>query len=406
MTATAQDTRAEYATDQYALAAGVALLAGVYLWSPLIAYISGLLFLLLLTARLYRVVRVGAAIVTILSGASIWASRTFGANLSDDFQQYYEIYYQIDHGHFTTGVIPVYEVALPALFKLVSLTLPSLTPSGLMFVSTTVAGLIMLLFLERFGLREFSAEKKGYGVAMVFLFFSFVMVTQLTRQMLSSVLLVYLFFETRPLWKRGALVVASLFHVTAVGVHATVRMLQRRYLILALIVVTIILYLEFGDVNTLADIVIQYDIPRLGYYLTAADTGGNLATFAVVLVVFFTGVASLTLLKLAGHQISVGEKTAMLVLGGVVAVYLLTLNITLLPFRLFLVVHAVMAGWFFAYFTRRFPLPYLLIGGSALILYRTRSLYLIDPASAFVPWGVYAPFGGLPGYYFLSYFAA
>jgi len=71
------------------------------------------------------------------------------------------------------------------------------------------------------------------------------------------------------------------------------------------------------------------------------------------------------------------------------------------PFRLFLVIHAVMAGWFLAYFTRRFPSAYLALGGAALII--TRSLFLINPTSAFLPWDVYGPFGALPGYFMLSY---
>jgi len=84
-------------------------------------------------------------------------------------------------------------------------------------------------------------------------------------------------------------------------------------------------------------------------------------------------------------------------------VYLLALNVTLGPFRLFLVIHAVMAGWFFAYFTRRFAMPYLAVGGVLLILWRSRSLYFADPASAFLPWSVYGPFGAVPGYFVLSY---
>jgi hypothetical protein len=90
----------------------------------------------------------------------------------------------------------------------------------------------------------------------------------------------------------------------------------------------------------------------------------------------------------------------------VIIVYLLTLDLTLGPFRLFLVVHAVMAGWFFAYFTRRFPTPYLVVAGAALVLWRTRSLYFIDPTSAFLPWDVYGPFGALPGYFVLTYIAS
>ena len=406
MTAIGHETPIAYATEQYAFAAGVALLAVIYLFAPLLSFIAGLLFLTVFTARLYRVARIGAAVVTIFAGSSVWASRTFGANMSDDFQQYYDIYYQIDHQHFTTGVIPAYEFVLPAFFKLVSLVLPSLTPNGLMFVCAVTAGLILLAYLEHFGLEDFTPEKKGYGVAIAFLFFSFVMVTQLTRQMMSSVLLVYLFFAAPPLWRRASLGLAALLHLTAVGVHATIRLLQRRYLTLAILILSGILFIKFGDVDALAGLVIQYNIPRIGYYLTAADSGGNVATFAVVLVVFLTGTISLTILKLAGQPLHAREKNAMVVVGGAVVVYLLTLSITLLPFRLFLVIHAVLAGWFLALFTRRFPVPYLLIGGVALILYRTRSLYIIDPASAFVPWGIYGMFGGLPGYYFLSYFAA
>jgi hypothetical protein len=62
-----------------------------------------------------------------------------------------------------------------------------------------------------------------------------------------------------------------------------------------------------------------------------------------------------------------------------------------------------MAGWFLAYLTRRLPTAYLVVGGVALILWRTRTLYFVDPASAFLPWGVYGPFSAIPGYFVLSY---
>ena len=99
----------------------------------------------------------------------------------------------------------------------------------------------------------------------------------------------------------------------------------------------------------------------------------------------------------------------MVLLVGVIIVYLLTLELTLGPFRLFLVIHAVMAGWLFAYFTRRFPSLYLAVVGAALIMalsmWRSRSLYLIDTTRSFLPWDVYGPFGALPGYFVLSYLA-
>lgn len=404
MTSALESEPRHYRADQYALAAVVALLAAVYLFSPLASYIGALLYLTIFSRLLYPAVRVGAAIVTVLSGASIWASRTFGRSMSDDFEQYYEIYSRISNHEWTTGVIPAYEFGLPAFFKVISMALPSLTPSGLMFVVTVTAGLIMLFYLERFGLEEFPREKKAYCVAMVFLFFSFVMVTQLTRQMLSSVLLVYLFFVVRPLWKWLSLIVASAIHITAVAVHAVVRALQGRYLIL-LFAVAAILVAQFVDIASVASALIGYDIPRLGYYLVGAESSGNLATLAIVVLVAVAGALSLLALKASNQHITAREKGTLIVLAGVIVIYLLTLNVTLLPFRLFLIIHAVMAGWFFAFFTRRFPSVYLVIGGVALIFWRTRSLYVIDPASAFVPWGVYGAFGALPGYFFLSYIA-
>ena len=393
-----------YRADQYALAAAVVLLAAVYLFSPLASYIGALLFLTLCSRFLYRVVRVAAGIVTVLSGASIWASRTFGESLSDDFAQYYEIYGRINNHEWTSGVIPGYEFALPAFLKLISLVFPNLTPNGLMFVVTTTAGLILLAYLERFGLDEFPREKKGYGVAMVFLFFSFVMVTQLTRQMLSSVLLVYLFFVVRPAWTCASLMAASATHITAVAVHAVVRTLQGTYMVLVFVMAAILMA-RFVDVESVASAVIGYDIPRLGYYLVGAESSGNIATLAIVVLVAVAGALSLLALKASKQRITTQEKRAMMILVGVIAVYLLTLNVTLLPFRLFLIIHAVMAGWFFAFFTRRFPSVYLAIGGVALIFWRTHSLYVINPASAFVPWGLYRAFGKLPGYFVLSYIA-
>src|SRR5207249_10379144 len=132
--------------------------------------------------------------------------------------------------------IPVDEVGLPVFFKILSLMLPGLTPNGLMFVSTTVTGLILLFCIERFGLREFPSEKRAYCVAMVFLFFSFVLTTQLTRQMLSSVILVSVFFCLKAAPRRLSLLLASVFHLSAIPVYAIVRVLQSKYLLVSAVV--------------------------------------------------------------------------------------------------------------------------------------------------------------------------
>lgn len=406
MTALDQPTPGGYSADQYAFAAGTALLAGLYLFSPLVAYIATLLYLTVFSERLTAPVRISAAVIAILSGASIWASRGLGQSMSDDFQQYYDIYSQIDAHGWTTGVIPSYELGLPAFFKMISLASPTLTPSGLMFVVTATAGLIFLFYVERFGLQDFPRGKKGYGIAMIFLFFSFVMVTQLTRQMLSSVLLVCVFFLVRPAARRFSLLLASVVHVSAIAIHIVLRLLQRRLLVIPLLAVIVVVLVRFINIETVVSMVSGFDLPRLGYYFASADAAGNRATLSIVLLVTVAGALSLLVLKLSRQTILQQERREMALLIGVVVVYLLTLNITLVPFRLFLVIHAVMAGWFFAYFTRRFPTIYLVIGGVALILYRTRTLYVIDPASAFIPWHVYGAVSSFPGYFFLSYLSS
>ncbi len=361
-------------SDQYFVAAAVPLLGVLYMFSPLASYIGALLFLTLFSSRLNANVRIATSAIVILSGASIWASRQVGLSVSDDFASYYDMYTRIDHLEWTTERIPPYELGLPMFFRIVSVALPDLTPNGLMFVSTTVTGLILLFCVERFGLREFPREKRAYCLAMVFLFFSFVLTTQLTRQMLSSVLLVNAFFCVRATARRLSLLVASLFHLAAIPVYAVLRMLQGRFLLLVIALLSAVVLANLVDVEAAESWVTRYGVPRVGYYLTLTNGESNRMSFLIVLGVAMAGVMSLLAVKAA---------------------------------RAFLVVHAVMAGWFFAYFTRRFPNRYLAVVGAALIialnLWRGRTLYVVDAAREFLPWEVYGPFGALPGYFVLSY---
>ena len=388
--------------EQYFQVAAVALLSVVYMFSPLVSYMGALLFLTIFSSRLSTRMRVAAGVIVILSGASIWASRLVGRSESDDFAWYYEIYNPIDTMPWTDK-IPVYEVGLPLLIKIIRVALPGLTPNGLIFVLTTVTGLILLFCVERFGLRDFPTEKRAYCVAMVFLFFSFVLTTQLTRQMLSSVILVTVFFSLKPAANRLSLLLASVFHLSAVPVYAVVRMLQGRLLLLWFVLVSVVVLVRLVGTVGVASFVAGYGVPRVGYYFTSMDTGANQASFVIVLAVALAGLTSLLALKAANAQISSQEKRTVVVLVGVLVVYLSTLELTLAPFRLFLVIHAVLAGWFFAYLTRRLSSPWLAVGGAALIIVRAWSLYFLDPARAFLPWEVYGPFGAFPGYFVFSY---
>jgi len=392
--------------DQHFYLAAVALLGICYLFSPLVSFVGALLYLTVFSRRLNTPVRVATSVVAIVSAASIWASREVGRSVSDDLAAYYDIYSRLGMLEWGTERIPVYEFGLPLLLKIIRVALPDLTPNGLMFVLTTVTGLTLLFCVERFGLREFPREKRGYCAAMVLLFFSFVLTTQLTRQMLSSVLLVNIFFCLRAVPTGFSVLLASLFHVSAVAVYAVVRVLRSKYLLVPFVFVAVFIVPKVLDLAAAASLVTAYDVPRVGYYVTAGDSGANAASLGVVLVVGVTGLLSLLAFKAAHARILSQEKGMLLLLAGVIIAYLLTLDVTLGPFRLFLVFHAVMAGWFFAYFTRRFPTPYLVVGGVALILWRTRSLYILDPASAFVPWDVYGAFGAFPGYFVLSYFTS
>ena len=388
---------------QYFLLATVALLSASYMFSPLVSYLGALLYLTAFSRHLSARVRVATAVIAIVSAASIWASREVGRNVSDDFGLYYDMYTRVGTPEWGAERIPVYEFGLPLLFRIMRVVLPDLTPNGLMFVLTTLTGLILLFCIERFGLRQFSREKRAYCVAMVLLFFSFVLTTQLTRQMLSSVILVIAFFSFKPLPRGLWVLLASVFHISAVAVYAVVRIFQSRYVLTTIVLVSVVVGAHLIDMEAVASLLGAYGVPRVGYYLTMGDSGANAASLGVVLVVALAGLLSILSYKAANARVLWREKRMMALLVGVIIVYLLSLNVILGPFRLFLVIHAVMAGWFFAYFTRRFATPYLAVGGVLLILWRARSLYFTDPASAFIPWAVYSPFGALPGYFVLSF---
>ena len=390
--------------DEYLFLGAVAFLCLCYMFSPLASYLGALLYLTVFSHRLSTRVRIATGVVVIISAASIWASREVGRNASDDFEFYYDMYRRVGALEWGAERIPVYEFGLPLLFRIIRIGLPDLTPNGLMFVLTSVTGLILLFCVERFGLTGFARGKRAYCVAMALLFFSFVLTTQLTRQMLSSAILVLAFFSLKALPRGLWVLLASVVHVSAVGVYAVVRVFQSRHLLITMVLVSVVVGAHLIDLEAVASLLGAYGVPRVGYYLTMGDSGANAASLDIVLVVALAGLLSILVCKAANARVLWREKRLMALLVGVIIVYLLSLNVILGPFRLFLVIHAVMAGWIFAFFTRRFATSYLVVGGVLLILWKARSLYFTDPSSAFLPWGVYGPFGAVPGYFVLSYF--
>ena len=109
------------------------------------------------------------------------------------------------------------EVGLPALLALWSWTLPALSVHGLMFCLAASGALVFMLWLERsfYGrlARPIPAPVLlGVCLLMLNLYYS----TQLSRQFLSGVVLLFAFSARRPIAKVVFVALAASFHLTAI----------------------------------------------------------------------------------------------------------------------------------------------------------------------------------------------
>lgn len=189
--------------------------------SPLIAFFFIALVLILLNIGDIRI-RAPLSILGLLSGVTIYSSRLVGNIYGDDVANVYYPLYQdmlIGGDFFDSGFGGGVEFGLPLYFKLLGFFFPHLNENGVIFAVSSLCSLLFYIWVEGYLLKEIKIKNKSLFIASIIVFFGFFVTTQLMRQAISTIMVLYFISS----YKQGAkaksliyLFLGTIFHLTAI----------------------------------------------------------------------------------------------------------------------------------------------------------------------------------------------
>lgn len=239
---------------------------------PLLAFALSVALLLNLPAHTAAVHRRLLTLVAIVSVCLLISSRAITTEGSDDLIGYYDLYLEFHSGdlerfaQFGSGL----ELVPTSLLWLWATVLPTLTPNGLMLCLASTSALLFWFWLETTFFKRGDENSRGdmalIGVAL--LLFNLYFSTQLARQFLSLVVLLYAFTARTPLRRALFVTLAASCHLTALPVYAAYLLVRRgKSGVLLLLAGALLLRLYFGQVLSMLDVLPQALIEKLVYYV-------------------------------------------------------------------------------------------------------------------------------------------
>jgi hypothetical protein len=351
------------------LCAAAALLLLV---SPLTSFALSGFLLLNLSSRTSREMRWSLELCMAFALALIAGARPLDPNdLTNDIFVYYEVYRDIAAGdlerltHFGAGL----EVALPLLFGLWALVLPPLSVNGLMFCIALTASMLVVVWVES-GFYGGTEKRRPAFAGICLVLMNIYFATQLSRQFLSLVVLLFAFTAlTRP--RRWLFVLlASSFHVSALVFYAIWLLARRGWPgWLAIVLLAFALRIGFSQVLAAFDVAPDLLADKLLFYVDNDDsvTDSDIGSLRMVGLL-----AALSILAFMAGGLRAGPLArpwlALPWLTGLV--HAILLPIPLASLRATLIVHSVASGviaWHLFAYRARALLPWVL---NALLLYK------------------------------------
>lgn len=189
--------------------------------SPVLGFYVPIIFLALNFGS-NRTFRVLISIIILYSSMFIFASRNIASgSIKDDFANiYFPVFNMLTHGstifyyQFTNGI----EFLLPLYFKVIYNFFGISQPVPIMASVTALCLGFFYIWLEKYGLKNISEDKRSLCVASSLALLVFAVTTQNMRQAISCVFLLYVityFFEKRWLLFSIFLFLATISHITA-----------------------------------------------------------------------------------------------------------------------------------------------------------------------------------------------
>jgi hypothetical protein len=327
------------------LSAAAVLLLAI---SPLAAFgLSGFM-LLNLSNHTPRQVRWMLGLVLAISMSLIAGARPldFNEGSSNDILGYHELYLALSAGdmsellHFGGG----FEVALPLLMLVWATVLPPLSVNGLMFCLALSSSLLVLLWIETAFYEKGIAQRPALlGLTLILLNIYFA--TQLSRQFLSLIVLLFAFTATTRTRRLCFIALAASLHLTALPFYGLWLLARRGWPgWLGILAVAWLLRVYFVPLLAALDIVPDVVADKLQYYVDIDDsfTDSDIASLRMVILL-----ALLSLLSTIASGLRPARRTLpwLVVPWLTAAVHYILLPIPLASLRATMVVHSVASGW-------------------------------------------------------------
>lgn len=194
----------------------------MFMVSPVLSFFSLIVFFSLIRID-ERFIRFLFAMLALISGTAIYASRfVHPVELGgDDFSnQYYPLFKSLSSGDsiFSSKFGGGIEFGLAAIYKIIGFFNPTATYWQLFFIVSFLCIFLYYLWFERFIVPQLSGRDITLCLASMLLFFGFFITTQLIRQALSSVFVLYsLSYLAEGDRKKAYMccIIGFVFHVTA-----------------------------------------------------------------------------------------------------------------------------------------------------------------------------------------------
>jgi hypothetical protein len=387
---------------------GVALICLVLLFSPLVGYALCILLIWFLGSNIKQREMYVYAFMFSVSFSIVISSKAFGFGEADDFVNYYQDYFDIVTGGNSFGqVLSRYsfglEFGLPLLFGLSGFLFPVLTPHQLMFFLSFLFSMLFSSWVTNYTYTKFYANKNiGYIISMTLLLLSLTAGSQLVRQGISLVILLFAITNKR-LWARYTLLlIATVFHLTALPLFfiswVLLRHRWRGFFPLLLAVA--------GAHYFALDILTTYsDLPKLDYiarstYEEVSDIDiGTLKWLSIAL--FFITLAIVTRKKSSTLSSLVIADWAPFTFFYAI-LFVSVIRFPLLPTRISMLVSLMILGYLVAVFV--LTSKFTFFKHVAFVLFFTIKFYIMIQSSVggiSQYWHEYNWVGALPGYYIM-----
>jgi hypothetical protein len=236
------------------------------------------------------------------------------------------------------------EIGLPVIFWVCSHLLPELSPNGLMLVLTLLSSALFLCWVELVFYRRERPQPGPLLIGAALLMFNVAYTTQVARQFLSLVILLYSFSATTRWRSLAFLCLAASFHLTAIPFFLAYLAGRRGFLGIAFILAaTVTFRLFFGALLGALDLLPPVLSDRLAFYVdnnseyTSSDIGSLklLAQLGLVSALSFIW-SGLRIPKITRRWHTIPWVTAV--------VHVALLTIPLASLRTTMMVHSVATG--------------------------------------------------------------